>query len=409
MKVAVVSHMPWNDPYGAATSLRLTTEALKGHSPELELTVIAHSSRRASTRSGREQSDSRVRDPAVIPVDLPMEIVCHGFSQPAPARRSWNRVVRWRSLGLVERELARVVASSDLIHLNSMTLVWVAGALQSILGSDCPPITLHLRESALPVLAEPTRQDFSRLAGIVAIDDNVRTRLLATLPNICCPMIVLPNLVPQPAVSPLDGFKDGLRERIDGRPVVAVTGRISPDKGIDFASSAVAGVGQYAPVLVVVGATSRSKWLSPQSHREIRRAERRLSAGSLIYLGEVPGLGYRGFYRHVDVLIRGDARPGIGRNVYEALRSGSSVIVPGAPGDYASTAMLSEYSGRVYFARVRDRAAYSSAIFRALRDRSERVSGGEDAANLGLPSDAHHAEVLLSFWKSVTEGPRAAE
>lgn len=406
MRVAIVSHMPWDDPYGAATSLRLTTEALRRHVPELELTIFAAPSRSSSVHAGRELCDSSTPNSAVVPANFPMEIVCSGFSQPAPVRRIWNRMVRRRSMEIVAEELATVAASSDLIHLNSMTLAWIAGALHEILGSDCPLITLHVRESALPGLSEHIKRDLSMIDGIVAIDDNVLERLCKELPNMSCPVIVLSNLSPQPATSQLDDFTDGLQNQVNNRPVVAVTGRVSLDKGIAFVARAIASVQEHSPVLLVVGARSRRKWLSPQSHLEIARAMRRLPTDSIFYLDEIPDLGARGFYGNIDVLIRGDARPGIGRNVYEALRSGASVIIPGTPNDYRSDAVLSAFTERVYFARVRNSASYASAISRALRDRNRRVDGEENAADVHFLDDAHHAEALVKFWEELSQVPR---
>lgn len=402
MKVAIVSHMPWDDPYGAATSLRLTTEALTKHQSALQLMVVAAPSPTDSSLGTDGQSDPMRTRMEIIRARLPMEIVCHGFSQPAPAIHLWNRMVRARAPGLVTKRLLPALASVDLIHLNSMTLAWVAGALQDVLGSRCPPITLHVRESALPTLSRPATRDFRRVSGFVAIDETVRTRLWASVPRGDQRELVLPNLVSEPASSSLDEFAGGLRECVDGRPILAMTGRVSPDKGVAFVAGSIAEVPERSSAFLIVGARSRSKMLSPQSHREIKKATKFLGGSRAIYLGEIPSLGPRGFYKHVDVLIRGDSRPGVGRNVYEALIAGSSVIVPGTPEDYEADVIFQSYAHQVYFAQVRSTDSYATEVARALRERPSRSSDYGASSIVGSAAlGATHAGMLLEFWESV--------
>ncbi len=356
MHIAFISHMPWADTYGASTALRASVEALIRESSGLQISVIA-------PQSSRPEILPEVGSVEVFHYRFPMEMNFHGCL-PRPQKDLWNVLYRRRLKGMAQQlpdSVRAALSSADVIHLNSLTLAWVIPALRSSLNRPTVPVLLHVREFLESNPANATASSILAPDGYLFIDATVKAHFTdgVSIPP------SKPSWIISDIIASLDDAPEQPARVRRETPVVqlAVTGRLDPAKGAAFVADLMARPEAQDWQLDVVGSASRHP-LRRGPRRQLRRISKACmtTAGRVRYLGEVPDLMSKGFYQTIDVLVRGDSLPAVGLNVYEALASGASVVLPGQAGDFSDYARITGSPERVAFATPRDPDSYISAI-----------------------------------------------
>lgn len=390
-RVLLVSHMPYMDPYGAASALRLSVNALMDpDDPGMTLYLAAPDASPMIAPFSRTLS-----------VKIPMQLNFDG-APPRWQAAIWNIASSVRGRFNLPRNLtfSELVHQSDIVHLNSVSLAWLPHLLK-VKPNQGPKFICHVRENVRGIPSR-SREILGSLDGFICIDETVLNRLGNGGPIPARrPVLVLPDLVnSQTALnSPLARH---IRRWAGDRWVAGVAGRIDPVKGFSF----IAGVTRMRPdelCLVVAGRVTRNP-LRFDSKIEAQRllGDRNVKANGVLHLGEIPDLPGSGFYEGLDVLVRGEAYPAAGLTVYEALVRGVPVILPGKRADYRSNPLLEEAWDLISFASPRDGRSYMAAIENALAI-SEQVKR-ETAEELQLRQAERvrvHRESLLRFYQQI--------
>jgi teichuronic acid biosynthesis glycosyltransferase TuaC len=216
----------------------------------------------------------------------------------------------------------------------------------------------------------------ARAAGIVAVSDALRARLIA-LGIEASRIEVLRNGVDLELFAPRDraAARKALGLDVDGTVVLSV-GQLIPRKGHDLAMRAVARLPEAT--LVIVGEGPEADGL--------RRLARRLgSAERIRFLGAIPQERLATIYNAADVLVLASSREGLPNVVLEALACGTPVVataVWGTPEIVAAPAagrLVEEGSPETLAGAIRDLLADPPARA-ATRAYAERFAWGPTTA-----------------------------
>lgn len=382
--------MAFDDNYGATAALRGTVTALNCCMPEVLLNLAA---------PGCDASISPFE--RCVDLKIPIEMSYVG-ALPKLQSRIWNSCMLAAGKTSVRRhahaEALEVLAKSDVVHVNSLTLAWTRRFLGS-LGPYKPRFVCHIRELVRPPVSPRLRRDLMKMDGLVFIDEETRAALLRQVPELSrIVQIVLPDLVDRsPAV-----YSRLTREVVDwaqGEPVIGLAGRVDPVKGFAFMCD-VASSGELDSKLLMAGRLVSNR-LRRDSWNEGRRVVRAVSRqpSRLRYLGEIPNLPTSGFYEALSVLVRADSLPASGLTVYEALARGIPVVLPGAADNFVTNAWLKAHADKVFYARPRDKDSYIDAIRAALA--YSVIKAPPPIQNSEPTNNWLHAQTLLSFYMNV--------
>jgi len=390
-RVLLVSHMPYTDPYGAASALRLSVGALMD-SDDLGITLCL---------AAPDTSPMLAPFSRTLSVKIPMQLNFDG-APPLWQTAIWNVASSVQGRFNLRRDstFSDLVQQSDIVHLNSVSLAWLPHLLK-LNSNQGPKFICHVRENVKSTFSRST-EILGRLDGFICIDETVLKRLgHGEEISQRKPVLVLPDLVnSQPTSdSPLSRH---IRRWAGDRWVAGVAGRIDPVKGFSF----IASVTRMRPDklrLVAAGRVTRNP-LRFDSKIEAQRllGDRNAKTNGVLHLGEIPDLPGSGFYEGLDVLVRGEAYPAAGLTVYEALVRGVPVILPGKLADYRSNPLLEEAWDLISFASPRDERSYMAAIENALAI-SEQVKR-ETAEELQLRQVERvriHRESLMRFYQHI--------
>lgn len=241
---------------------------------------------------------------------------------------AWN--CRWKAARL---------GRYDYCHLNSLALhelTWIH-----------PRTIVHVREVYQGLDLPAVRRNLERAAGVIFIDAATAAPFQEL--NTCTTILHNPfdmTDVPEHQLPVELVEKWHLRDRT----VFAVIGAVNAyNKGVDYVLDEYrcAGLGSGA-VLLVVGSGD------PEF---IQSLKQRYEGEDIVFVGETPNV--KAIYRELDCLLRGDILPAVSRTATEALYSGASVILPGAPEEHE---IYQEFRSRCFFYPTREPGALCAQI-----------------------------------------------
>jgi len=301
-KILFVTHT-LEDPYGAATSLRLLLENYAGVEADLLLP--------RSFRRPRDLAAAAVRFPSIrrtfeisMPVDLGLLGIRRGLADAAHGVAHW---LAWqRDRALYQRILRD--GRYDIVHFNSPNL-------HQMVLQGMPAVT-HMRDIILDSTS-PVIDKLANGAGIVFIDAATRQPFARREDSMRA--ITLNNPIDMRGVARAQPLE--LPQLTPATTVFSMIGRISQLKGVALVVDAFRQGAGARDVLLVVGAGS-------ESYTAHCRA---LAANDprILFWGEERNM--ERVYATTDYVVRGDPAPCIGRTIYEGLYSGSRIIMPGPP------------------------------------------------------------------------------
>jgi len=385
MRISVVTQMAWDDDYGAATALRrllIRVRLLPGSKASF-LVLSPFSSKESSPeialfRSSFPMAYNFVGGPKGIVVNLWNWILEHSGG------------IKWSP----SSEEISALEKSDVIHLNSISLIWLARKLKGVPELSHIPIVCHIREHANTQFRPPT---LNYIDGLIFIDPLVQESLY----RICSTardksFIVLPD--PGPTSKRVKESSTRNPENFN----VAVIGRLDPMKGMKFACEVFEQVQDPNWKLSFVGTSSRNPFrlAVKKESRAIEQASQ-LSDGKIEHLGHIAGLSESGFYSETDVIMRCEPFPAPGLTVYEGLAYGCYVILPGSAMDYEALERIEQNRRNVFFAEPRSVDSYLEALNRAYKKKLQDLPLGEIPQPEALDY-AEESERYLDFMRSLT-------
>jgi glycosyltransferase involved in cell wall biosynthesis len=391
MNLLFISHMPWLDSYGAATSLRWGIQDLETVSPHVHITVACP--------GGMDLAENDKDRKTFIDVNLRMSMNFitgfEGFS-----RWVWNLHEVIPPLKVIPKKLVDAYRDADVVVLNSLSLVWIAPLLREKAEMVGPPIISFMREQLLVDQSRRGREAILSLDGLIFIDEFTKSSYQETIGDIPEISLVLQNPTFQPTLPQkwtIEQVNPHLARFIGGQKFVyAFTGRVHPHKGLLRIAKGFRRLSSREGSLVVVGHTSKR----PRSQFEMARSLFALRGkwGSFTVVGHVPLLSETDFYEKIDVLVRADGVPGAGRNVYEALEAGAVVILPGDERDYVTDIFVQKSINRVIFVTASDSLQMANAMRAA-----QKISRSKPSADLRsiVSGNSKYGEDLFEFLKGV--------
>lgn len=331
--------------YGASKSLQALIHFLKGQA-ECGL-VVRQDFRRAIDFAGLR---AQFGVDKVYATWLPFLDCFVGRADPVPLRgRLWlllsnllGHIGRRRIAALAKRE------GYDVVHLNSLVL--------ASLVTDEVPTVVHVRELWDGRYRALVRKRLESAAGVVFIDEPVAVPFQGFALK---RSLVLANPVLPGAVAPLPREKARIAERIAGKLVLAIVGRVTEEKGAAFLIQCLKDFADPRIALLIVGEGEMQSACEAYARQDPR----------LIYYGSENDMDI--IYTAADVVIRAEDSPRVGRTVYEALYAGRSVALPGAPSAYPAE-LVETHRGRMYFYDVRNVPSFTMLLGRLLDQRPVR-------------------------------------
>jgi hypothetical protein len=341
-KVLIISHVPIDSTYGAATSLRGHLQALASQDVyRLGLFLPKSIPRGKDT----QMSDAEIIKtfPSVLDVRhfYMMYRLNYHWSNHGVIVLFYNRVRNYVSL-LTRAKMIQTIKEfrPDLIHLNSLVLSPIALWVKRDKELGSVPVLSHVRELLRPTLSVQAKREIAAVDTFTCIDLAARNQLLSVMDRMIRGKEV--SIVQNPFRSndrnpDLDIFKD-----IDSQSlkVFAIAGQVSAEKGVKFVCEAFVKANLDKSVLLVLG---RARGTYARTLRALCDDY----PSKLRWLGEQPNLLGRGFFNGIDAIVRGDATYCTGRTVYEALFSGAGALLPGTQADLNSDPNLLPFQNEI--------------------------------------------------------------
>jgi len=240
----------------------------------------------------------------------------------------------------------------DLIHLNSIVLI--------PLISKKYQFTLHVRELWDNSYQQLVAKRVQEAVGLVFIDNVVR-KPFAELKVQRSVVIDNPVVFSENEKFKFSQDKFWLRDKLKGKLVLSIIGKVTVEKGILFLIDAMRKLDGMPVVLLVVG-----EWVNQKMRKKLSNV-----SDQIIYYGIEPNI--ENIYEIADVVVRAEDQPRVGRTIYEALYYGLSVLIPGGAQDYPID-LVTKYSDRIYFYKTRDISDFVSKTESLIRFRPHRKS-----------------------------------
>jgi hypothetical protein len=354
-RILVISHSPFENAYGASTSIREHYKALE----PLEKFKFIHISKvsiKGLLLHRHKQHEIPSLNPSLHKTTSNVEAIL-------PAVLPWNNnyedsqkstILSFRYLFQSIDKLAWLTYSRNiismiddyqpsLIHLNSLVLL----ELVELIRKKRPgiPIISHVREVLSQNLNKIDRQLIQDLDALIPIDYATEHRLKTLMPEYPSNRICR---VQNPFMAvPFDGksinifFPSGVN-------VFAIIGEITLAKGVDFVCECFHEANLENAILIIFGDDESNYASSLKKHWSLLNK-------NILWSGHHDYLFERGIYNKIDVVVRGDLSFRTGRTVYEGLFSGSRVIIPGSNLELLVDSDLSSFSNKVEMYKPRDK------------------------------------------------------
>ena len=336
MRILFVTHD--TSSYGASKSLQALIAALKEKDVHCELVVR----RRILGTYNYKELKNRFGVDTVHTLWLPFWSCFVGRKQPLSIKETiWLKLNNFFSKFTNSQIIALADQNDiDVIHLNSIVLI--------DLVSNRFPFIIHVRELMDLTFRDLMVNKIKKASGVVCIDNVVSEPLrnfeISNLLMLSNPYSL--NSTSETLKSPR--YNDFIR-RINDKYVIAIIGYVKDEKGINFVLDFLKNNNDNRFVFAVIGQGELFTTCKSFEKNDPR----------LITYGEEDNIS--NIYRNVDLVVRGDDVPRVGRTIYEAIYSGTNVLIPGTKSDYPSD-LFEKYSESICLYKTRDVYDFSDQI-----------------------------------------------
>lgn len=343
MNVLVLSHVSLSNSYGAATSMRLHVESLKD---EIAFSIC-------------EQGFSLAQIPrlitsneqVILPVSGNYLFYRRGFLSLFyyELRNIFAYITKSRVLKVIDDN------EIDILHLNSLVMLKLIGWLGKDLLNRNVRVIFHVREVLKDVISESDMRGVKYVSRFICIDNATKSSLLSIYPQAKATTVTNPIR--------LENKETIIGSRFLGKTVFALVGINSEDKGTEFICECFVNASLSNSVLLLVG-----KYDSSYARNVYSRYSNKVD---IVFLGDVPNLSSSDFYSRIDVLIRGESIPCIGRTVIESIYSGTTVFLPGDKSSYINDDVIYDYSHLVQYYSFRSSSELSKLFESFKKNKSD--------------------------------------
>ncbi|NLQ06200.1 hypothetical protein [Cylindrospermopsis raciborskii] len=358
-RILVISHAPFDNPYGASTSIREQYQAFE----QLDKYEFIHVSK-ASPKEGILKGFQIYypKKSCIKPTN-----VSNIFSACLPWSDNYDTAAMHHSAIDVRFICKQLILDTNwrlrkkkaintflmfypkIIHLNSLVLAEVIPTLRINYNR---PIISHVRELLKHKISEKNRQAILQLDAVITIDSAVTKRFIEVVPEY--PVEKIHQILNPFSARPFDDslsslFPDG------GKFVFAIIGTVSRDKGVDLVCECFYKADLEDSVLIVFGSTD-SEYASSIKMKWLNRTSK------IIWVGEHEYLAKRGAYSRIDVVVRADPSFRTGRTVYEGLYAESDIVIQGDINDLITDSSLLKWRDNITMYKPRDRISLVNAL-----------------------------------------------
>lgn len=349
MKILIISHVPITGTYGAATSIRNHINCL-GAKGDHEFVCVEQFGMHYGHKVKLLMSVKRFF--RLLPV-----VGNYDAFQSDYLRKIYYYLRRKLSY-FMRGFLLDVIYDTqpDVIHINSLVLSDVISWIKSDSRINTIPLVASVREVLDANKAIRNSPDIPLIDTFVCIDLATKESVLSSFHVRLNKNKIIVQQNPFPLTSNTWSYCGRIKK--EGKVVFAIAGALTEDKGVLFVIHAFLASKIPNTLLLVVG----------RGHGGYARKIIHICSqyNSLEYLGELPNLSETGFYRCVDVLLRGDSTFRTGRTVYEAIYAGARTILPAFRDEYLADSVLSTVLGSVMFYRPLDMESLVSTMHEAV-------------------------------------------
>jgi hypothetical protein len=341
-KVLVISHVPINSTYGAATSLRGHFSALEKQKDYLFGLVLPGMFQRAQFTKNNDPKMLESFNAISWHKDeyLKYRLNNHGPSNYVLSTLK-NTVKNFLHYFNRPKLMADVIQfKPDLIHFNSLVLAPMARFLKESKELASVPIISHVREMLDEKITQIMKMEIAMVDGFVCIDMATRDGLLAMMGSRISTQKVF--TIQNPFRSSLATPDPNLFREIDwtSSKIFAIAGQVSPDKGVKLVCDAFLKANVPKSFMAVAGKERGS-------YGQLIKTVCKSHPSKMMWLGEQPNLTDRGFFNGICAIVRGDSAFCTGRTVYEALFAGAGALLPGTQRDLDSDMNLYPFNNKI--------------------------------------------------------------
>jgi len=345
-RILVISHSPFNHPYGASTSIREHYTAVG-----MEEIEFIHISR--TKIYGKFSKD--ISNNNSLPKNTTLKC-CYKTPLPDSANTIFyekskyladkNKIIRdflWTFKA--KKIISQIVKfKPDLIHFNSLVLSKLFLPIKNLLPDTV--LISHARELLLSNISKREKLRIQLLDRIVAIDISVKKRLNIAIPEFPDKNIQIIQNPFKSSSKKMDIELSKFFHKDEETVTFSIMGSISHIKGVALVCEAFDKINLPKTELIIFGAITNSYG---------EKLKKRWSGNSKItWAGHHEYLLARGVFNKVDCVIRGESSFCTGRTVYEILFSGGEVILPGSEIDMESDLNLNKFKSKVQLYKPRD-------------------------------------------------------
>lgn len=352
-KVLVLTHVEFDNSYGAATSLRKHLAIVS--KLDIENTVVANRYLRTFLL---EKFGIKKLINTCLHLPMPLMKV-HDYYEGENSSVSISAIVRmifkipfyaysfFYLLFLIHIKGIRV------LHLNSPVLIGLGALLKTFSFLRNIKLMVHMRDFLREDLNAFDRWSLGKVDFFVCIDIALQENFESIFPvNQNQNYVVILNpfeSVSEDAVT----FQVGYDFK-DDHIYFAIVGNIIPDKGVSFVLDNFSDDLPVNLCLLIVGSGEG---------RYYDQCLEKVSLNTRVsYLGEIEDLARSNFYQKIDCVIRGDESFRTGRTVFEALYNDCSVLIPKAEGAGLCDSALEPFSDLVTYYAPREELSLLNAI-----------------------------------------------
>ena len=320
-KVLVLTHVEFDNSYGAATSLRKHLEIVS--TLDIENTVVANRYLRTFLLE-----KFGIKKLANTCLHLPMPLMkVHDYYEGTKSSVSISAIVSmifklpFYAYSVVYLLFFIHIKGVRIVHLNSPVLIGLGALLKTFSLSRNIKLMVHMRDFLRIDLNAFDRWSLGKVDFFVCIDIALQANFESIFPvNQNQNYLVILN--PFESVSG-DAVTSKVRyDFVDEHIYVAIVGNIISDKGVNFVLDSFSDDLPANLRLLIVGSGE-----GPYYDQFLEKVELNTK---VFYLGEIEDLARSNFYQKIDCIIRGDESFRTGRTVFEALYNDCTVLIPKA-------------------------------------------------------------------------------
>lgn len=351
-KILYISNVPWDTLYGAGSSLRLHFQALEKNFKKNNIKVDIICRYGLKEFFIKKKSFSNVPKflkvhKTVFYLDKIDEIVNFEF------KNKKNFFLKFRKkisdfFNLITEIFFYIKIYSinkknkyDFVHCNSVLTIGFLNRLKKFRILKKINTILHVRELLKNPLPIKYKKRLYEINKFVCINDDTKNALSRVLNKKKKLDIEVVNNPFSPGILKISKEIDNKFE--NNISYFAIAGVVTEGKGIEFVINSFLKAKLLKSKLLVVGNGVDLKKITEKFRKN----------DNIKFLGEIKDLGLTNFYKKIDFLIRGEKTTGLGRTVFEALYSGSNVILPRRNDDKLLDRNLKIFKNQIKFYKPR--------------------------------------------------------